>query len=263
MQKVVQPGGSGLGCGLRDPERCRLEIYPAAAGRIPLIVAEDRYDFLSLCRAFAGKEIPLEPGASVGAYFVSGLFGSQPDTRQAGGLARDRLILLSCGSYSNVEHSALGIGQDEWRKLSFVIRREHEATHYLIRRVVGRLRDPLYEELLADYSGMRSAFGKFRAEWFLRFMGFNNNATARDGARVLHYRIAGQHTNRTLVELIRAAHNLEKFDQVNRRSCRDGAFASAYTALALCRLTLQQASAPDGACVLSRAIHDFGEVISN
>jgi hypothetical protein len=129
-------------------------------------------------------------------------------------LYQDRFILLSDGPYSAVPAAALGLADAEWREISLAIRRDHECAHYFTRRLLGSMRNNLLDELIADYSGMVGATGRFRAEWFLRFLGlvpaygaggrvdvYRGDPPLSDGAfRVLHTLIA------------RAAETVERFD---------------------------------------------------
>lgn len=68
----------------------------------------------------------------------------------------------------------MNLSQAEWRRLSITIRLEHECTHYFTYRVLGSMRNNLLDELIADYQGIVSAIGKYRADWFLRFMGLES-----------------------------------------------------------------------------------------
>ena len=45
--------------------------------------------------------------------------------------------------------------------LSLAIRREHEATHYFTTRLFGRVRSHALDELLADFIGLLTAFGRY------------------------------------------------------------------------------------------------------
>ncbi|MDT3702963.1 MAG: hypothetical protein ROZ36_07965 [Thermincola sp.] len=103
-------------------------------------------------------------------------------------LYQDKFIILSDGPYSAVPAESLGLSEEEWRRLSLIIRREHECTHYFTRRLFSAMRNNLLDELIADYMGIVSAVGSFRADWFLRFVGLEHYPQYRTGARLENYR---------------------------------------------------------------------------
>ena len=82
----------------------------------------------------------------------------------------------------------LGLAEAEWREMSLVIRREHECAHYFTRRLFGSMRNNLLDELIADYAGLVAATGRFRADWFLRFIGLEEFPRYRPGGRLDLYR---------------------------------------------------------------------------
>jgi len=129
-------------------------------------------------------------------------------------LYQDRFILLSDGPYSAVAAADLGLDDDAWRALSLAIRREHECTHYFTKRYYGVMKNHVLDEVLADYMGLVAACGRFRADWFLRFVGLEGERY-RPGGRLDLYR--GGLSNgafAVLQELVRrAAANVERFDE--------------------------------------------------
>ena len=74
-------------------------------------------------------------------------------------------------------------GRSRWR-----IRRDHECAHYFTRRLFGSMRNNLLDELIADYAGISAAAGRFRAAWFLRFLGLEPAGHDRPGGRLDIYR---------------------------------------------------------------------------
>jgi hypothetical protein len=108
------------------------------------------------------------------------------------------------------------VEEGEWREISLVLRRDHECAHYLTRRLFGSMRNNLLDELIADYTGMVGATGRFRAGWFLRFMGLEDFPHYRPGGRLDLYRGKPPLSDgafRALQALVkRAAENLERFD---------------------------------------------------
>jgi hypothetical protein len=206
------PPGPGLA--LRAPERLHLFLHPTAAGRVPVIVAEDRDDFTALVRALARRNEPSPVPPAMGATMVAGYNNWErihrlrtrhtAGTLDAGGagtwaeafarirsqkeLYQDRFILLSTGPYSGVAGADLGLEEEAWLRASRTVRLEHECTHYFTRRVLGHMRSHLLDEVVADFVGISCAAGEYRAGWFLRFMGLEHPERYRPGGRLEHYR---------------------------------------------------------------------------
>ena len=194
-------GGAETGLRLTAPEDLRLEIYPTPAGHIPILTAKNREDFVSLQRALLHRNEPVPVPDSKGACMVAGYnnwgrvrslqkaWEQKKDAQAACGdwdaefqriiprkeLYQDRFILLSSGPYSGVQAAELGLEAAAWLELSWILRKEHEATHYFTRRLFQSMRNNLLDEIMADYMGITAAAGHFRADWFLRFMGLEEN----------------------------------------------------------------------------------------
>ena len=83
----------------------------------------------------------------------------------------DLLVILSRGPYSGVDAAEAGYTEEEWLDLSSVIRRFHELTHVICRRLYPDDVDPVRDELIADAVGMYAAFGRFDPEKELLFLG--------------------------------------------------------------------------------------------
>jgi len=198
---------------LEQPDALTLLLHPTPAGRIPVLVAGTRQDFVSLVRAFVYRNEPVPVADSIGACIVGGYtnwhrVNTQRARWEAGDVFRehadwpsalraisqhrelyqDRFILLSRGPYSNVAAASLELSESEWHAASLTIRLEHECTHYFTRRVFGSMKNALHDELIADYCGITAAAGRFRADWFLRFMGLENFPAYRSGGRLENYR---------------------------------------------------------------------------
>jgi hypothetical protein len=230
---------------LEHPEAIELEIYESPAGRIPLLIARRRPEFAALIQALTKRNEPVPVPGSQGALMVSGYNNwsrvaelrraweaRDPSMRETSMTAtwsqefqriqsrrelyQDRFILLSDGPYSAVPAADLGLGDEEWRFLSLAIRRDHECTHYFTRRLFGSMRNNALDELIADWAGLTGATGRFRAAWFLRFMGLEDFPRFRPGARLEIYRgdpplsDGAFHILQRL--LVAAAENLERLD---------------------------------------------------
>ena len=109
---------------------------------------------------------------------------------------KDALIVLSVGPYSGVEASRaaalterLGTDakeafcgrdnknagqeslQDRWLSLSDSIRRVHECTHFICRKLYPDKIDEVWDELVADSAGVYAAFGSYIPEMVELFLG--------------------------------------------------------------------------------------------
>ncbi|MEH2229412.1 MAG: hypothetical protein V7K71_07160 [Nostoc sp.] len=106
----------------------------------------------------------------------------------------------------------------EWLRLSLIIRLEHECCHYFTRRVFGSMRNNVLDELIADYQGIVAANnGRYRADWFLRFVGLEKFPNYQEGGRLENYRgnpALSDGAFRILQVFVKqAAENLEIFNQ--------------------------------------------------
>ena len=264
------PEATGLP--IARPEAIEVVIHPSPAGRIPLLIARSRPEFVALIRALTKKNEPEPVPDAQGALMVSGYnnwsrvgelrrrwealdpAGRETATwgeelqRTPRELYQDRFILLSDGPYSAVPAADLGLDETEWREMSLVIRREHECAHYLTRRLFGSMRNNLLDELIADYAGLVAATGGFRADWFLRFVGLEEFPRYRPGGRLDLYRGKPPLSDgafRVLQSLVKsAAWNLERF-----RAPRE----MALTIAALASLRLEDLASEDAEELLKRA----------
>jgi hypothetical protein len=202
------------GCILEKPSELTLSIHSTAAGRIPVLVTRHRPDFIALVRAFAHSSEPVAIPDSVGAQMITGFNNwdrinrlrddflarnpakTEDDWRALFSVTKkwqyqlyqDRFIVLSDGPYSGVPAKAMAMQEEEWRKTSLAIRREHECAHYFTVRVLGTMRNHALDEIIADTMGIITVNGGFREDWFLRFFGLESFPVYRAGARLENYR---------------------------------------------------------------------------
>ncbi len=245
-RKGIMPCGANApaGLALRAPDRLRLWVHDSPAGPIPVLCPAERDDFVRLVQALSYRNEPRPVPASMGACLISGLnnwdrvrrYRELWEARRAetGSSAtwaeefrrlvprkdqyQDRLIVLSEGDYSNVSAPDMGLPADEWRRLSLAVRLGHECTHYLTLRLFGRARNHLLDEVIADYAGLIAAAGRYRADWFLRFVGLEEYPRYRPGGRLENYRgepPLSEKAFRVVQALVRAAaDNLERLEAV-------------------------------------------------
>lgn len=180
-----------------EPERVSFEIYPSVAGRIPIILSENTADFEALVIALAYRGEPRSDIHKIGAMF---LFGKTT-----------RFIILSDKPYSNVPASEMDLREEEWRKKSYMIRREHECAHYYTKRYYGSSRNNLHDELIADFMGYSAAFGTFKASWFTRALGLTGGNTAEGRFQVYTSNLSESGTAFLKMLTFRLAETVEKW----------------------------------------------------
>lgn len=155
---------------LASPETMEIKLYDSPAGRIPILYVRDTADFEQLVTNIAFRGERPEHLSETGAFFLSN--------------KTTRFIILSAKPYSNVPAAELGLPDEaEWEEQSLILRRGHECTHYFTKQTYGITNNMLHDEIMADFMGMYEAFGFYRAEWFLRFMGVISGS----GGRLLFY----------------------------------------------------------------------------
>jgi hypothetical protein len=270
---------SGEGIAFARPRGLRLFIHQTAVGRVPVIVADAREDFVSLVRALVHRNEPVRVPDSMGACIVAGYNNwdriselraewerAHPDDRSAAGwpiafkdltarreLYQDSLILLSSGPYSGIPAHAMRLGDREWLEKSLVIRLEHECTHYITQRALGSMHNSILDELIADYMGIVAAIGRYRADWFLRFMGLESYPCYRRTGRLENYRGEPPLSDRafTVVQALvkSAAEQLERLDLTRANALRSPA-DDARLIIALARLGLETLASEEGAALL-------------
>ncbi len=251
----------GRGLVLEAPAELRLFIHATPAGAVPVIEAARRADFVAIAQALRHRNEPHEIPDAMGAMALSGynnwdrVFAIRDAWSTAGAPAdatwqqafaavspakrdyQDAFIVLSRGPYSHVPAEAVGLSESEWLTKSSTIRLEHECTHYFTRRVFGSMNNHLQDELIADYAGIVAAEGRYRADWFLRFLGITADGSVGDDGRFGIYcpETLTPDDRAVLARLtVAAAHRVE----ATNAHLPDRARASADELLALCRCSL-------------------------
>ena len=178
------------------------------AGPVQIITLGDRQDFETFLRIMAhrcvAKEIPVTQGASIldgvinwtkirahrEAYLSGGgdVFGWQNEFKRFTADPRnfkDALIVLSIGPYSALPAADAGLSEEEWLTASQAIRKAHECTHFICRRLFPDQIDPIWDELVADAVGLYAAFGQYDPALAARFLGVTEQGYA--GGRLENY----------------------------------------------------------------------------
>ncbi|MDJ1179256.1 hypothetical protein PJF56_10305 [Roseofilum sp. BLCC_M91] len=255
---------------LQEPENLKLQLYENLAGKIPVLRVGCRLDFVSIIQALTKRNEPQPIPDSMGAIMIAGYNNwdrirayrqaweaeqNQPVTEMQWKLEfkrltpqkhlyQDRFIVLSSGGYSGVSGADMGMTEAEWLQVSRQIRLAHECTHYFTRRLLGAMRNNLMDELMADYQGIVAGTGgKYRADWFLRFLGLENFPDYRVGGRLENYRgnpALSEGAFKVLQSLVKdAAENLERF-HLNHVEALSTPAGQGRLLIALSELTLEE-----------------------
>lgn len=268
---------------LHRPDLLRVVLHSTPAGRLPVLVAPCRDDFVLLVQALTKRNEPIPIPASVGACMVAGYsnidrllrlkqrwWDRQPAPTENGWRAelaaalprkemyQDRFIIASTSPYSAVPANAIRLDAATWARLSLAIRIEHESVHYVTRRLLGSMKNRLLDELIADYAGIVHAIGRYRADWAMRFLGLESFPLYRSGGRLEHYcgdPPLSDGAFAVLQRLVRAAtENLEGF-RLDATATRTATAAARFRAvIALTRLSVEEIAAPDAASRLQAAL---------
>ena len=182
----------------------RDETVATPAGPVRVVTLGNRRDFELVLRGLmAAKEgpqamIPSTQGAAMLNVFnwprIHAYLKAFPEEKQAAEFKRftavkenyiDQLAVLSRGPYSGVEAAAIGYDEQEWLALSDTLRRWHELTHVICRRLYPDDVDPVRDELIADVVGLYAACGRFDPETEELFLGIKDGKYT--GGRLENY----------------------------------------------------------------------------
>lgn len=187
----------GLPCKYKDTfikdNKDSIETIDTIVGKIDVITFRIREDFIHAVRALGNRCEPVEVPDSTGAMTIFGL-NNWEKVRAGEENYKDSIIILSSGNYSNVSNNdvmlvtngEIELTQDEWIDLSITIRKYHELTHVIMRKLYPDNINPIRDELIADSVGLVGAFGKFDDRLLKLFLGIDSD-TYRKGARLENY----------------------------------------------------------------------------
>ncbi len=178
------------------------------AGPVPVITLHERADFELFLQIMAHRCVPKDIPATQGAAILDGvinwtkirahkeefLLKNGPDADWDSEFDRftsdrknfkDALVILSSGPYSAVSAEKAGFPDTEWLKLSHIIRKTHECTHFICRRLFPDKKEPVWDELVADAAGLFAAFGRFDPQYAELFLGIRGKKYT--GGRLENY----------------------------------------------------------------------------
>ncbi len=178
------------------------------AGEVLVITLGDRQDFELFLQIMGNRCMPESIPVTQGASILDGVV-NWPKIRKhrdeylaAGGDPqawgeefrrftsdprnyRDALIILSTGPYSAVPAEEAGMPEEEWLAASLRIRRAHECTHFICRRLFPDRINAVWDELVADAVGLYAAFGRYDIALAERFLGITPDGYT--GGRLENY----------------------------------------------------------------------------
>ena len=192
----------------RGSSRDAVTTEQTPAGEVTVITLGDRKDFELFLQIMGDRCVPTEIPATQGASILDGVVNwpkirkHQEEYLSGGGNPlgwmeefrrftseprnyRDALIVLSTGPYSAVTAEQAGFAEEEWLAASWQIRRAHECTHFICRRLFPELINAVWDELAADAVGLYAAFGRYDLRLAEICLGVNENGYT--GGRLENY----------------------------------------------------------------------------
>ncbi len=215
-----------------------LVYEPTPAGEVPVITLCERADFEKFLQIMGNRcravPIPRTQGASILDGVVNWTKirahkeeflrenGADADWEEEfGRFTADRknytdaLIVLSVGPYSAVPAEEAGFPEAEWLALSQAIRKAHECTHFICRRMFPDKKDAVWDELVADAVGIYAALGRYDMALAERFLGIEEGGYA--GGRLENYVDGDEDRRERLDALARKIHEtLLRFEEIVR-----------------------------------------------
>ena len=162
---------------LQQEETLRILFAETLGGRLPVIVTDNRDDFLRVEALLNGREDLEDFPVTVNAFTMQA---------RAKNIRNHRVILLGQAPYSNVPANLLGLDEEEWIERSYRLRFAHECAHYETLRLFGGMQNHALDEIVADAMGQLAAFGNFSAARQRLFFGLEQG-TGRCTGRLSFY----------------------------------------------------------------------------
>ena len=172
-------------------------------GDIPVVCFENRVDFKKLVGIikYDGDEQAVPD--SMGAMTVWGLFNNEKQMKET-------LIILSKGSYSNLDYKQTGYTNEEWLKISRVIREYHEFAHVVSRALYPANQESFRDEIIADSIGLLQATGRYDKNLAKAFLGIERDVY-RQGGRLENYLNEGDTINSLAITLSNKIEEMAQF----------------------------------------------------
>ena len=191
-------------------DRCLYENTPA--GEVMVVTLNQRQDFELFLQIMANRCVPYEVPSTQGASIIDGLINWTKIqnhrtkfmiSKRASGDTdpdwnaefkrftadkknyNDTVIVLCAGPYSGIKSEQVGMPETEWLNISMKIRRVHECTHFVCRRLYPEKKDTVWDELVADAAGIYAALGRYDLKMAELFLGITE--TGYTGGRLQNY----------------------------------------------------------------------------
>lgn len=163
-----------------------LSAVDTPAGKAEVLYLADRKDFEKCVIALAYRNDPEKTiPASMGASTIIGLANYEKYENGEENY-HDTIVVLSALEYSAVPCESVGLEREDWIRKSVEIRKYHELTHYVSRKLYPENKNAIRDEVLADMNGIIAAFGHYDTEIARTVLG-TEGATYREGARLQNY----------------------------------------------------------------------------
>lgn len=183
-----QPKDLEIAPRLKDPSGFSITIANHACGAVPVLTVSHHDDFVLIIRCLAHRCENIPVRNTVHAQAVAGLI-HWGMIREFDAKSRCQLLILHRAPYSSLDASSIpnNPNLDQWLEQSQRWRLEHELTHIACRKLAGEMRINLFDELIADAIGMKTALGSFHADLFRQGLGLNRDGTTQKDARAHVY----------------------------------------------------------------------------
>jgi len=183
-----------------------LTMEPTPVGEVMVVFLKHRADFECFYRVMACRCEPVPVPPTMGASYVSGFNdwgkihahleeykadgGEDPDGEFQRFTAtpsnyKGTMVILSDGPYSALPASRTPYSEEEWLRVSLRIRKYHELTHFVCRKLYPDKKYPVWDELLADCMGLLFATGEYDLALAQAFLGIENGSYT--GGRLENY----------------------------------------------------------------------------
>ena len=221
-----------------DDDSLTLEQTPA--GEVTVVLLAHRADFECFYRIMACRCEPAEVPATMGGSYISGINdwsrihdhmaayrengGDDPSGEFARFTAvpanyKQTLLVLSGGPYSAVAAERTPYDSETWLCLSRKIRKYHELTHFVCRRLFPEKKHPVWDELLADCMGLVFATGEYNVPLAQTFLGIADGVYV--GGRLENY-IGGMPDAETVRRVIAVMDTLSRHCSKERAGGKEG-----------------------------------------